>query len=183
MFMTGYNHQISSTNTVGVIYRFNTLRFANLDRTIDDHVAQLSYGRRITGRLAFQISAGPEVGLIRSGGVVPQTRLFWNLESTLHYRLNRTTLDLSYDRGLTGGAGVLAGAEASQVEVAANKGLSRTWQGAFGMGYANNRNVDSVAVSASDQTFYTWSGRVQCARPLRPTERSLVASLLLLHDS
>src|SRR5260370_31791666 len=147
MFMTGYNHQISSTNTVGVIYRFNPLRFATLDGTIDDHVAQLSYGRRTTGRLAFKISAGPEVGLIRSGGVVPQTRLFWNLESTLHYRLNRTTLDLSYDRGLTGGAGVLAGAEASQVEVAGNKGFARTWEAVFRNGYADKRYVESVAFS------------------------------------
>lgn len=182
-FMTGYNHQISSTNTLGVIYRFNALRFANLDRTIDDHVAQLSYGRRITGRLSFQISAGPEVGLIRSSGVAPQTRLYWNLESTLHYRLSRTTLDLSYERGLTGGAGVLAGAEASRVEVTANKGLSRTWQGTFGMGYANNRNVNSTAFSASNQTFDTWYGRVQCSRPVGHSADAFVGYLVQLEGS
>ncbi len=183
MFMTGYNHQISSTNTLGVIYRFNALRFANLDRTIDDHVAQLSYGRRITGRLSFQISAGPEVGLIRSSGVAPQTRLFWNLESELHYRINRTTLDLSYERGLTGGAGVLAGAEASRVEVTANKGLSRTWQASFGMGYANNRNVNSATFSASNQTFDTWYGRVQCSRPVGHRADAFVGYLVQLEGS
>jgi hypothetical protein len=183
MFMTGYNHQISNTNTLGLIYRFSTLRFANLDRAISDHVAQLSYGRRITGRLAFQISAGPEVSLIRSGGVPPQTRVFWNLESTLRYRVSRTTLDLSYERGLTGGAGVLAGAEASRVEVTANKGLSRMWQGSFAMGYASNRNVDSTSFSASNQTFGTWYGRVQCSRPVGRSAEAFVGYLLQLQDS
>jgi len=183
IFMTGYNHQISNTNTLGVIYRFNALRFASLNRSIDDHVAQLSYGRRITGRLAFRISAGPEVGLIRSGGVAPQTRLFWNLDSELHYRINRTTLDLSYERGLTGGAGVLAGAEANRVEVTANKGLSRTWQGSFGMGYANNRNVDSASFSASNQTLDTWYGRVQCSRSVGHGADVFVGYLVQLQGS
>ena len=183
MFMTGYNHQISNTNTLGVIYRFSALRFANLDRAIDDHVAQLSYGRKITGRLTFQVSAGPEVGLIRSGGVARQNRLFWNLDSTLHYRVSRTTLDLSYERGLTGGAGVLAGAEASRVEVTASRGLSRTWQGSFGMGYANNRNVDDTAFSASSQTFNTWYGRVQCTRPVGHSADAFVGYLVQLQGS
>jgi len=183
IFMTGYNHQISNTNTLGVIYRFNALRFASLNRSIDDHVAQLSYGRRITGRLAFRISAGPEVGLIRSGGVAPQTRLFWNLDSELHYRINRTTLDLSYERGLTGGAGVLVGAEANRVEVTANKGLSRTWQGSFGMGYAKNRNVDSASFSASNQTLDTWYGRVQCSRSVGHGADVFVGYLVQLQGS
>jgi hypothetical protein len=183
MFMTGYNRQISHANTVAVIYRFNTLRLANLDRTIDDHVAQLSYGRKITGRLALQISAGPEIGVIRTVGVASQNRLFWNLESALHYRLGRTTLDLSYEHGLTGGAGILAGADTSQIELSANKGLSRKWEGSFGVGYANNRNVDSAALSASSQTFDTWYGRVQFSRPVGRTADVFVGYLLQLQDS
>lgn len=183
LFMTGYNHQISHANTVAVIYRFNTLRLANLDRTIDDHVAQLSYGRRITGRLALQISAGPEISVIRTVGVASQNRLFWNLESALHYRLVRTTLDLSYEHGLTGGAGILAGADTSQIELSANKGLSRKWEGSFGVGYANNRSVDSTALSASSQTFNTWYGRVQFSRPVGRTADVFVGYLLQLQDS
>ena len=183
MFMTGYNYRISRTNSLGVIYRFNAIRFANLDRTIDDHVAQLSYGRRITGRLAFQISAGPEVGLIQSGGVAPQTQLFWNLESALHYRLSRTALDFSYEHGLTGGAGVFAGAETSQVEGTFNKSLSRKWQGSFSVGYANNRSVDSIVLSSSKQTFDTWYGRVQFSRPVGRTTDMSVGYLAQLQDS
>ena len=183
MFMAGYNHQVSRTNSFGVIYRFNTIQFANLDRTLDDHVAQLSYGRRITGRLALQISSGPEVGVIRSAGIAPASLFFWNAESVLHYDVGRTTLDLSYSRELTGGAGVLAGAETSRVEATANKGLSRAWQGSFRVGYAKNRSVGTTSTSTASETFDSWYGGVQFSRSLGRTGDIFAGYLAQLQTS
>lgn len=160
MFLTGYNYRVTSEDTLGIIYRFSAFRFTGLDGAIDDHVAELAYGRRITGRLSFRLGASPEVILLRIPGVPSQSRLFWGLESALHYH----RLDLSYLRGVTAGAGVLAGAETNQVEGSATQGLSRMWQGSLGLGYANNRNVGQT--STLGQNFSTWYGRVRLSRPV-----------------
>src|SRR2546422_583293 len=109
MFTTGYNHQITRADTVAVMYRLNEFRFGGLHRTTDDHVVQLAYGRRITGRLAFWLNAGPELGLFRSPGIASQRPLLWNLESELRYQVGRTDLDLFYQHLLTGGARRLCG--------------------------------------------------------------------------
>ncbi len=181
-FMTGYDHQIDRADTVAVIYRFNALRFGGLNGAIDDHVAQLSYGRRITGRLAFRLAGGPEVEWPRASGV-PQSRLLWSLESALNYRLNRSALDLSYSHGLTGGAGVLAGAETNQVEAAATRSLFRTWQGSLGLGYANNRSVAATALFPANRAFNTWYGRVQFSRPVGSGVAPFVAYIVQLQGS
>lgn len=183
MFMTGYNHQIDRADTVAVIFRFNALRFGGLNGAIDDHVAQLSYGRRITGRLAFRLAGGPEVQLFRSGGAPPQSQLLWNLESGLHYRLSRTALDLSYQHGLTGGAGVLAGAETNQVEATVAHSLSRIWQGSFGLGYSDNRNAGGAALSSVKRAFNTWYGRVQFSRLIGRRGEQFIAYIVQLQSS
>jgi hypothetical protein len=165
-FTAGYNHQIDRADTVAVNYRFNALRFGTLNGGIDDHAAQLSYGRRITGRLAFRLAGGPEVERPQASGVANQSQLLWSLESALHYRLNRSALDLSYSHELTGGAGVLAGAQTNQVEVTVTGGLSRIWRGSFGLGYAHNRSVGGARFLSLNQAFNTWYANVQLSRPL-----------------
>jgi hypothetical protein len=63
-FQAGYNHQITREDSIAVLYRFTAFRY-NLDQSIDSHVLQVSYGRQVTGRLAFQVAAGPGVGRFR----------------------------------------------------------------------------------------------------------------------
>ena len=183
-FMTGYNHQIDRADTVAVIYRFNAFRLGGLNGAIEDHVAQLSYGRRLTGRLAFRLAGGPEVEWPRASRVAPQSRLLWNLESALHYRISRSALDLSYSHGLTGGAGVSAGAETNQAEAAVTRSLSRAWQASFGLGYANNRSLGSAALSLlANRVFNTWFGRVRFGRSVGRGTEQFIAYVVQLQGS
>ncbi|HYY69226.1 MAG TPA: hypothetical protein VE734_05800, partial [Terriglobales bacterium] len=183
MLVTGYSRQISGRDTLGVAYRFNAFRFTGLNQAVDNHVAELAYGRRVTGRLALRLAAGPEVDVFRDSGVAKQSRPAWSLESALHSRLSRTALDLSYQRGLTGGAGVLAGAETNQVEATMTRGLWRVWQSSLGLGYAKNRNVAATAVSPLNRNFNTWYGRVQFRRPIGRGADQFIAYALQLQKS
>ena len=166
ILMTGYNYRITSADTLAIIYRFAAFRFSGVNRAIDDHVAQLSYGRRITGRLSLRLAGGPYVELFRSAGGASQQRVLWSLESALHYRLLRTALDLSYQQGQTGGAGILAGAETRQIGATATQNLSRIWQASFWLGYANNRSISTNAISPSNRALNTWYSRVQFSRAI-----------------
>jgi hypothetical protein len=166
MFLVGYDYQVTRRDTFGVIYHFNALRFSSLDRSVDDHIAQLAYGHRIMGRLAFRLAAGPEVGLLRDSATGSSSRISWNLTSSLDYQLERTGLLLSYNRATTGGAGVLAGAETNEVRAVVSRSLSRAWRGALDLGYARNRSLDAGRGPFFRQSFNTWYGGVQLTRPI-----------------
>jgi hypothetical protein len=183
MFTTGYNHQITRADTVAVIYRLNAFRFGGLNRTTDGHVVQLAYGRRITGRLTFWLNAGPELGLFRSPGIASQRSLLWNLESELRYGVGRTDLDLFYQHLLTGGAGVLAGAENNLVEAIVNQRLKRMWRGYLALAYANNRSVANAGTSPPTQAVNTWFGWVQLSRPIGRSADLVIGYVVQLQGS
>jgi hypothetical protein len=162
----GYNRQFSPSDTAALIYRFNSVRLNKLDGGLDDHITQVSYGRRITGRLAFRLAAGPELVQFRSNELPSQGELSWSLESGLHYRLNRTAVDLSYQHELTAGAGVLSGAELHEVGGTVARSLSARWKASANTGYARNRSVARDTATSSVTAFDTWFTSLQVTREM-----------------
>jgi len=162
IFQAGLNHQMTRNDTIAVLYRFSAFRYNNFDQSIDGHAVQVSYGRRITGRVAFQAAAGPEVGLFRtpistaagSGGgsstaTNSSTQVYWTLDTSMTYQRKRAQFALAYDRSLSGGAGVLAGAVNSQVSGSMNSKLSRRLNGGLVLGYARNEGLSAAAPTPS----------------------------------
>ncbi len=178
LFQTGYNHQFTLKDTVALLYRFTAFRYNNFDQSIDGHVVQVSYGRRVTGRLAFQVAAGPEIGSFRtpilpstgtSGGSTTTTRsstqAYWTLDTSMTYQRQRTQFGLAYDRSLSGGAGILAGAINNQVSGSINSQLTRTLNGAFVLGYARNQGLNVAAPRPSNQSYNYWFSGMNFSHP------------------
>jgi hypothetical protein len=174
----GYNYQLTREDTVAVLYRFTAFRFGRFNQSINDHVVQFSYGRRITGRLALQVAAGPGIGFLRqplstgtgyTGDLAKSTRsstlVYWTLDTTMTYRTERAQLGLAYDHSLSGGAGVLPGAVNDQFSGSINKQLFRTINGGYVMGYARNRGLNVAAPTPSNQTYNYVFGGVNIAHP------------------
>ena len=42
-------------NTIGLSYQFSSFNYSNFDQSIKNNIISVSYGRRITGKLAFQV--------------------------------------------------------------------------------------------------------------------------------
>ncbi len=64
-FTAGYNYHISRQNTIALSYQYSSINYPNFDQSIKSNVIAVSYSRRITGKLAFQASGGPDIALIR----------------------------------------------------------------------------------------------------------------------
>jgi hypothetical protein len=163
----GYNYQWTREDTISVLYRFNAYRYTGFNQSINDHVVLLNYGRRVTGRLALQIGVGPEVTMFAtpingSSSGTPtangQTELNWSLNSAVTYAFERTTLGLSYARGVGGGSGILAGSESNTVGGFANHQFTRTLNGGINVGYARNSGLGTGALNttATNQTYDYW---------------------------
>jgi hypothetical protein len=106
----------------------------------------VAYGRRITGRLALQLSAGPEISrsTLAAGG--NSTVVSWNLLSSLRYQLRPFDLDVSYNHYTTSGAGILYGASSDNLLATANRRLTREWTGSLIAGYSRNNAYQQLTV-------------------------------------
>jgi hypothetical protein len=166
MFNVGYNYMASRKDTIGLTYRFGAYHYPGTPQALGDHVAQLAYGRKITGKLALALAGGPEITTLR----VPIGRWRQTISgsgsASLNYAFSRSSMALSYTHGVSGGSGVLSGANTDQVGTTWSTQLTRVWAGSLNFGYAKNRQV--VAVSGSP-TFDTWLAGAGLGRQLGRT--------------
>ncbi len=177
MFQAGYNYQLNRQDTVALLYNFSGLRYPGFNQLINVNSVDVSYGRRVTGRLAFQVAAGPEVVFFRipisgssagsgsTGGTMPgTTELYWSANASLSYQFRRSGIGLAYVHGVNGGSGVLAGAEGDTVTGTASRALSRSLYGSLNFGYSRNSGLTTTS-TPSNQTYSYWFGGGNLSHP------------------
>jgi hypothetical protein len=173
-FQAGYNYQLTRKDTIAVSYQFSAFRYSNLDQSINSNTIQGSYGRRVTGRLAFQIAAGPQFVSSTSpitSSTAPTTptstsvsAVYWTLNSSLQYQLRRASLGASYNHGVTGGSGLLAGAVTDIVSGSVSEQVTRTFYASWNVGYSRNHGF-AVAGTPAAQTYDYWFSGVNVSHP------------------
>jgi len=155
-FSFGYNYALSQRDTLGVSYQFNAYRFQPANAVINDSTVLVTYGHHITNRLAFQAGAGPELdSFTPAGSPAGTSRTLIGANAGLFYNYNRTSLSASFNRGVTGGAGILLGSNSDTAQVSASRILSRqtTLSGSFG--YSFNASLPLASPTAvSFQSIY-----------------------------
>src|SRR6185437_3247138 len=181
IIQTGFSRQLSRENTAGFLYLFNAYRFSGYGETIYDHSVQLSYGRKLTGRLAFRAQAGPEVAVFHqpatarlgTGPSAPPTtdHLYGSGSVALTYQLERTGLGFGYNHGVSGGSGVFAGALTDQVSGYVNRTLSRASSAGFNFGYSRNRGLGTLNAANQNQVYGYWFGGVNWNHPFSRTTK------------
>ncbi len=176
-FQGGYNYQITRNDTIALMYAFSGYRYRNFDQSIDSHTISVSYGRRVTGRLAFQVSAGPQVVFLRiplSASSQPTNsgttgHVYWSAQTALQYQLHHAQLGVSYSHGVSGGAGVLPGSLADIVTATASQPLTRTTTGIVNFGYSHNSGINIGVSTPSTQTYDYWFGGANLSRQMGRT--------------
>lgn len=178
-FRGGYNYQVDRKDTIAVLYTFSGIGYTNFDQSIDDHTVQVSYGRRVTGHLAFQVAAGPQVVISRipitgngasagSGSPVGTnvTQVLLSLNTAIQWQPNRTSLALAYNHAANGGSGLLAGSVADIVTGSLSRQVSRTFSDAFTVGYSRNEGVAVTKTATSSQTYDYWFAGISVTHPI-----------------
>ena len=175
-FQAGYNYQISRKNTVAVSYNFSAFRYSNVDQSLNLNTIQGSYARRVTGKLAFQISAGPQFAsstfpitnstTSTASGTTSTSQLYWTLNTALQYQLRRAAISASYNHGVSGGSGVLAGAETDVATGSINDRVARTFNVGFTAGYSRNKGIAVSSGSSEAQSYSYWFAGVNVAHTI-----------------
>jgi hypothetical protein len=179
-FRGGYNYLLSRQDTLAGYYTYTAVRYSNFNQSIDEHTIQAAYSRRVTGRLALQIAAGPQIAVFRtpipigsgstgSGTSANSTELYWSLNANLQYQLRRTGMDLSYNHGVSGGSGVLAGSVADIVSGSVTRQMSRTFSSGLTAGYSRNRGLAIGVATPTSQTYDYWFAGASFSHPVGRT--------------
>lgn len=151
----GYDYMLSSANSIAVLGNYGKIDYSGTANTTTDYVGALAYGRKITGRLAFQIAAGPqEIQSHGTAGLGNANLLFASVNSALRYERRRGGVALNFVRGLTGGSGIFQGATSNTVSGNAHYQFSRSWTGSINAGYAVNNSLAKSGVPTTQ--FENW---------------------------
>jgi hypothetical protein len=151
----GYDYLLDPVNSVAILASYGKIDYTGTGSSTTDYVGALAYGRKITGRLAFQISAGPqEILSAAPGGVGNFHLLFVSVNSALSYERRRSGVSFSYVRGLSGGSGLYLGSTSNTFSGTAHYQFTRFWSGSVNGGYALNNSL--AAKGAPTTQFDNW---------------------------
>jgi hypothetical protein len=178
----GYNYAITRKDTIGLVYLFSAYRYPGDPQALGDHVGQFVYGRKITGRLALKLAAGPEVTTFRIaiGGSKQRISGFGN--AALAYAIARSSIALGYTHGVSGGSGVFTGSSIDQAYATWNRQLTRVWNGSVNFGYAKNRQILAVR-GLTSPSYDTWTAGAGLSRALGRTADFSVAYQAQIQNS
>lgn len=138
--MAGYNRILTSRDSIGLLYGYSSYSFEGTGQRMNNHLVQLSYARRLTGRLSLKLAGGPQINAFNTPGLSDQ-RAYWSADAAAIYRRGRNEFSLNYIHSITGGSGVLMGAETSNLTAGVGRSLSRAWSGSLSFGYARNSGI------------------------------------------
>jgi hypothetical protein len=143
----GYNYQITRSNTIGLQYRFSAFHYINDPQAIGDHIIQVVFGRKITGRLALTLSGGPEITNFRVAQppTADTQHVAGSGGASLNYLVEKGSRHGQLpSTEFTAGSGVFLGATTDQLTGSATRKVSRVWSGEIHAGYARNRSAETT---------------------------------------
>jgi hypothetical protein len=137
----GYNYALSAKNNFALTYDHNRITFVETSSRLQTDLVQMAFGRKVTGRLALELSAGPQLVHFAYAGSAKRQQLSWSASSSLTYKWPRTGYSLSYFRGVSAGSGVFFGSSNEVVTATARREFTRYWSASLNGGYARNSAV------------------------------------------
>jgi hypothetical protein len=145
----GYNYALSAKNNIGLSYDHDRMSFVGTSSLVQTDLLQVAFGRKLTGRLAFQVAAGPEILRLHDLGSSSSQQLSWSAFSAMNYSLSHNHYSLLYSHAATGGSGVFLGSNTDTITAGVTHDFARFWSVSVNGGYAVNRNLAPVATFAS----------------------------------
>jgi len=160
----GLNYLMDSKNSIGLMAGYGLSTFPGTNQKSETENVQVSYGRKVTGRLALQLSAGPQRNRLYNfvGNAGPQWG--WTLQSSLTYARPRTSYTLSYGHMISSGSGVFYASTTDTVSASMRHQLTRDWGATLNSGYSKSENLVPSATAAN--SFNTWYAGANLGRPL-----------------
>jgi len=189
-----YDRALNPKDQIALSYGYQYFNFSTEGTAFHSQVVQLMYGHRISGRMDFLVSAGPQFtgitqkecdlptipvnscavfgGSVSSPGV---SKIGAAGRASLRYRFPKTSLSLTYQRFDTSGSGIFAGAETNIAQFTLARPLTRVWDLFGDLGYSKNSELQVPGSAINATSFTTGYGGVGVHRQLGRSLRAFVS--------
>lgn len=145
-FSGGFTRRLTVRDSISVNYLHFWGR-SPVGPDLHSHAAVAGYTRQLAGRLALQVSGGPQIQAAQQG--LPNS-VSWTMQNALLYRWKRNELSASYGVGIAGGAGIYRASRNHTVTGALSRPLSRAWAANLTFGYGRNSGLGTSQSIASE---------------------------------
>ena len=161
----GYDYLLDPWDSIAILASYGKINYTGTGKSTTDYVGALAYGRRITGKLAFQAAVGPqEIQMAVPSGSGNFHLWFVSANSALTYARRRGGVSFSFVRGLTGGSGLFLGATSDTATASGQYQLTRHWSGSINGGYSLNYSL--VPAGATSIQFNNWFAGANLGRQI-----------------
>jgi hypothetical protein len=160
----GYNYALSRQDSFSISYHYGRFMFANATPGFQNQGVSFGYARRVTSRISFQVGAGPEFQSFTLPLKGPSNLISWGLSSSLTYARGGLGAGISYSHALSGGSGVLGGAESDTVTANINQAINHDWSGSLSGGFSKNRALQQTTVNAGSISPEVWYFSARASR-------------------
>jgi len=170
-----YSYLLSPRSQIGVIYGYRSFQFPEVtEGQVTTDLVQLVYQRQFSHRMTFSFGAGPEFTALRrqyrltippEGPLCPSVNpCVISFTATTHqinasafallaYRLRTTSFTISYDRLVTSGSGLVAGANSDIVVFSVGGPISAVWQANVNAGYVRNSSIAETSPGIPAESY------------------------------
>jgi len=160
----GFDYKLDPRNSVALIGGFGRTDYRGSPFVTDNYLTHFAYGRKITGRLAFQIAAGPTLIRMRNTGVGNVQQWILGVNSALSYERRRSGYAFTYSHGFSAGSGVFLGGIAHVVGANMHHRFTRFWTANLNTGYAWNSSLEGSG--GTPYGIQSWYGGANLGHPL-----------------
>jgi hypothetical protein len=155
----GYNYTLNQYDTIGLVYNYRNFHYQGESQAFGNQVVSVAYGRKLTGRMALQIFAGPSFTTYRVPVNGNTSQLGANVSANLNLGFQNGGIALGYLHTLTAGGGVLTGSTLDEVNFSVSRTFGRVWNANANFGYAHNKPAANASQSSpSYNTVFAGGG-------------------------
>ena len=152
--IAGFYHQLGRRDSVGISYRFQNLEFPNSSAGhLFANSTMFIFHRTISARMDFLVGAGPELVTTGGGKGPGTTQLNATAQASLLYGWKRSGVSLAYNRLVTSGADVYAGATSDIASASAYREIFRSWRATVNGGYARATGINLISATIPGSSY------------------------------
>lgn len=149
-----YQHRLSRHTTVGIEYLYEDIRFGPDSRTLVQSTF-FSYAQQVSPSLNVSVFGGPQSSRLHEVVILPlstfmlripvfQTGWNWAIGGILTKQLRKTAFQLTAQREVSNGGGLLGAVVSSSSQASVRRRLRGRWDAICSAGYADNNSLDSA---------------------------------------
>lgn len=165
-FAAGYTYALTPRDSISVNYLNSWFHFHIPGHDFVNRGFMLAYGRQLTGRLALEFSGGMLANRFSRPVGADLTQFLLTTDDSLDYRIARYQMSVSFEHGVEGGSGLLAGSQGDMLSADVTRDFLQAYRVSFDFDNAYTKSLSQFSSILPGSEAKVWEGGVTLSRQL-----------------